>query len=517
MELPYTLAQDSTLFLFLGEPDIALWKQKVDWIAKHGGMVLVNVHPDYLAFDGRATHQVYPAGRYRELLEYIRDTYSGQYWHALPREVAAWVGSARREAVPVMSPVVEAIGRPSKDAASLAGKRVAVLLYSEYLSDPRPRRAAEALARAGMTVEVLSLRGNSAKTSGPQTVNGVRIWRVPLTHSREGVLRYLFQYAAFFLWSAAFCLRSWFVGRYDLVHVHNMPDFLALAALPAKLRGARVILDLHDPMPELYQAIYGLGEDHWMVSLLKELERQSIRFADRVLTPNLAFQRIFEQRSCDPGKIEIVMNSPEESVFMEDVPPAPLPPPPGDGPPFRVLHHGLIAHRHGLDIAIEAVAIAQQTIPTIQFIICGWPTPCLDEVLALAAGRGLSEVVLYLGPKTQPEIAAHVAACDVGVIPNRLSPFTAINMPTRIFEYLAVDRPVITPATEGIRDYFDESSLIFFRPDDAADLARQLIWVAQHPKEAADRVKSGKVVYRQQVWERQREHFLQLVKTLLAQ
>jgi uncharacterized protein len=89
MELPYTLVQDSTLFLFLQEKGISIWKQKLDWVAEHGGMVLVNVHPDYVRFnhpDGSAFE--FPAAYYEELLTYVRTKYEGKYWHALPCEVA---------------------------------------------------------------------------------------------------------------------------------------------------------------------------------------------------------------------------------------------------------------------------------------------------------------------------------------------------------------------------------------------------------------------------------------------
>jgi hypothetical protein len=90
VELPYTLPQDSTLFLLLCEKTIDIWRRKLDWIAAHGGMALVDTHPDYMALDGssRKTGE-YPIELYKELLEYIRSRYSGEYWPALPREVAA--------------------------------------------------------------------------------------------------------------------------------------------------------------------------------------------------------------------------------------------------------------------------------------------------------------------------------------------------------------------------------------------------------------------------------------------
>ena len=98
IELPYTMVQDSTLFLILREKSIGLWKKKLDWVAEHQGMVLLNVHPDYIDFaDANGSSQRYPVAYYRELLEYVRDRYAGRFWHALPREVAAYCAGFKPE------------------------------------------------------------------------------------------------------------------------------------------------------------------------------------------------------------------------------------------------------------------------------------------------------------------------------------------------------------------------------------------------------------------------------------
>jgi hypothetical protein len=91
VELPYTLPQDSTLFLLLQERTADIWKRKLDWVAQHGGMALLNVHPDYLSFDGLpSSPREYPVARYRELLTYIRDRYAGKFWNVVPRDLARW-------------------------------------------------------------------------------------------------------------------------------------------------------------------------------------------------------------------------------------------------------------------------------------------------------------------------------------------------------------------------------------------------------------------------------------------
>jgi hypothetical protein len=88
VELPYTLAQDSTLFLVLRETTTDLWKRKVDWIAQHGGMALVIVHPDYMSFESAKAASEYRAALYEEFLSYVRERYGDSAWFARPRDVA---------------------------------------------------------------------------------------------------------------------------------------------------------------------------------------------------------------------------------------------------------------------------------------------------------------------------------------------------------------------------------------------------------------------------------------------
>jgi len=111
VELPYTLAQDSTLFLIFRETTIELWRRKLDWISKKGGMALVNVHPDYIHFEeSNSSARTFSANKFRELLEYILKNYKGQYWHALPRSVAEWFRSR------ILSPVASIQPNPSLSA-----------------------------------------------------------------------------------------------------------------------------------------------------------------------------------------------------------------------------------------------------------------------------------------------------------------------------------------------------------------------------------------------------------------
>jgi hypothetical protein len=117
-ELPYTLVQDSTLFFFLRESTIGVWREKLKWIARAGGMALVNVHPDYIGFHqvGRLPIGQYPASHYRELLQFVRANYDDQCWHVLPREVAQFV-ARNRDVLLLPETVSSSLGQPERGAA----------------------------------------------------------------------------------------------------------------------------------------------------------------------------------------------------------------------------------------------------------------------------------------------------------------------------------------------------------------------------------------------------------------
>ena len=94
VELPYTLAQDATLFLWLKEKTSEIWKRKLDWVAERGGMALLNVHPDYVAFDNQPPQaREFPAARYCELLSYVKEHFADRFWHVVPRELVRWFTS----------------------------------------------------------------------------------------------------------------------------------------------------------------------------------------------------------------------------------------------------------------------------------------------------------------------------------------------------------------------------------------------------------------------------------------
>ena len=501
VELPYTLPQDSTLFLLFGERTPDIWYRKLDWIAKHGGMALMDVHPDYMRFNGEEpAKRTFPAHFYGELLEYARKRYGDSFWHPLPREMAEFAARLKPRL---------------KRAYTWKGKRAAVVLYGGYPSDPRPRRELHALVEEGASVDLICLQENS-KQVRQECLPSIRVTRLPFRHERSGKIRYFWQYSRFFVASFVLlsvrCVRA----RYQVVHIHNMPDVLAFSALVPRLLGSKIALDLHDPMPELCETIFKLQPDSQMVRLLKRLEKWSIELADVVLTPNEAFRKLFCSRSCPPQKLRIIMNAPDERIFRPPQSAAALPADGRQSAEFRLMYHGLIVERHGLMLAVEALKRVERSSVKIVLDMYGERTPYADKVVRTGEEFQLGDRLRYHGWRPLEDIPAAILQSDIGIIPNPRTPFTEINFPTRIFEYLAMGKPVIVPDTQGIRDYFDDTQIVFFKPNSADDLARAIRWAYENPKELESVLFRGRQVYERHCWQTYRSVFLDTLAELMT-
>jgi glycosyltransferase involved in cell wall biosynthesis len=386
-----------------------------------------------------------------------------------------------------------------------------MVTFSPYPFDPRPRRAIDALVCEGMAVDLICLGNKKAPRRERQAMIDVTRVRVN-KEDRGGKLKYACRYAWFIAFSSlVFGWRS-FTRGYDLVYVHNMPDILVLCSLIPRAMGAKVILDMHDPMPELMMTIYNAGPQSRNVRILRKLEKWSQACANLVLTPNIACKRLFSSRSCNVEKIEVVMNSPDEQIFpfraARSRTSAKL-----KDKSFIVMYHGSLVERNGLDLAIDALARVQETNRDIELRIYGHATQFLDRMMEMARSKDLK--VCYLGPKKLEELVLEIEDCDVGIIPNHRSAFTEINTPTRIFEYLTLGKPVIAPCTPGIEDYFPPDSLLFFEPGDAEQLAEQIEYVVTHPAEVVATIERGQQVYLAHTWSKERQGVVNSASRLL--
>ena len=126
---------------------------------------------------------------------------------------------------------------------------------------------------------------------------------------------YLTKLLLFFVRSA-WVLTVWHLkARFDIIHVHSVPDFEVLATIIPRLMGARVILDIHDIVPEFYASKFKVEERSITFRLLLLMERVSIAYSNHVIISNHLWYGKLTQRSVLPDKCTTIINYPDPSMF----------------------------------------------------------------------------------------------------------------------------------------------------------------------------------------------------------
>jgi glycosyltransferase involved in cell wall biosynthesis len=491
VELPYTLPQDSTLFLIFGERTPDIWLRKLDWIAQHGGMALLNVHADYVRFDGEPpTARTFPADHYADLLEYVRDRYGDTFWHPLPRELAAFTAEIK-----------PSLRRPPK--------RVCMVSHSVYRSDMRVMRYAEALAQRGDHVDVLGVQGS--RDEKVERVGNVNVYNLQLRPAKKerSKISFLVPLLRFLCSASAWIAREHARRPYDLLHIHNVPDFLVFAAVWPKIAGAKVILDIHDIVPEFYASKFHVRENSLPIFLLKSVERASAKMADRVIISNHLWLEKFASRTGANGKCSVFINNVDGKIFH------PRARTRQDDKKIVIFPGGLQWHQ-GLDIAIRAFEKVRRAIPHAEFHIYG-DGNMKETLLSLSGDLGLKEAVRFFDPLPVHKIARIMAEADLGVVPKRADSFGNEAYSTKIMEFMSTGVPVVVSNTRIDRFYFSDSVVRFFESGNSDALAEAMIDVLGNSELAHRMVKNGQEYARSHSWERRQGEYLRLVDTLLGE
>jgi len=346
-------------------------------------------------------------------------------------------------------------------------KRICHIVHSYYLRDPRVRREAEALAAAGYEVDVVCLKEQGKRWR--ETVNGVSILRLPIARRRATVWRYMLEYATFFL-CVAFVLTVRIFRRYDLIHVSNMPDFLVFATIFPKALGAKVLLDVHDPMAEVFMSKYAMRADSPVIRLIEWQERISLHYCNYVLTvSDVMKERVARTAGYTP--VAVVLNVPDESVFKR--PERSLGEPRAESG-FSLLYTGTISRRYGLAIAIEAIDRLRDRIPGLKLRLVGEgdDLPSLKEMVER---RSLRDVVEFLDPVPLPEIPRFIENSDVGISPHLDDVFMRLYFSTKVAEFVNMGLPTIVTSTETITRYFADDMVRYCEPGNVDSFA-EAVW-----------------------------------------
>lgn len=374
-------------------------------------------------------------------------------------------------------------------------KKVAMVVFSSYPHDPRVRREAEALVDVGMAVDVICLRlKGQAKT---ETVNGVNTYRINLDHKRTDKLRFVFEYGYFLI--AAFLKLSFLHlrRRYHIIHVHNLPDILVISALIPKLTGAKIILDMHEILPEFFMRKYNKAETHKLIQILKYLEKLSVKFVDHVIVATPFLREIVIQRSAAPNRCTTILNLSDPKYFQcKSVNHQ------RSNGKFRLIYPGTLSEIHGVDVAIRSLklVVSETDIPVELNIYGAGSDRYRNQLISLTEKLNLTDCVKFEEAVPLEKLVDSLCLMDAGVVPKRGGMFAGDAISTKLFDFAAIGLPAIVSRTRGDSLFFDDSMVLFFEPENDRQLADAIIKLFYSPELRRSLSEKLQLLYKKVNW-----------------
>ena len=387
-----------------------------------------------------------------------------------------------------------------------AGKKICMLVYSFYESDNRVMRYARALVERGDQVDVIAL--SDGKQQPFEIVEGVNVHRIQRRERNErNKFAYLYRLLKFCLISSLVLSRLHRRRKYNLIHVHNVPDFLVFSAWLPKVTGAKIILDIHDILPEFFANKFRKPERSVYVRLLKLIEKLSARFANHVIVSNHLWSEKAIARSISKEKCTVFINYVDLSLFRSRRTR-------NDGR-FIMLYHGGLQRHQGLDLAIRAFDKVCRPSPGVEFHIYGGGS-MKPELEALVRDLGLNDRVFLQESVPTREVADIVANADLGIVAKRADSFGNEAYSTKIMEFMAEGVPVIVSKTKIDSFYFDDTVVRFFESGNVDDLAAAMLNLMNNQGRRESLVRHANEYVARNNWDTRKQKYWHLVDSLVS-
>ena len=386
-----------------------------------------------------------------------------------------------------------------------------MLVHAYYDEDPRVRREAESLVASGRPVDVFALRRDGDAPTGE--LDGVSVRRLDVRrHQGAGLPTYLAEYLAFLLRASWALARSHRRRRYALVQVHTLPDFLVFAAVPLRLVGVPIVIDLHEAMPEFFRSRFPRASNPLVHRLLLWAERLSIGLARYAITVNAAMADRLVRLGIPEDKVGVVPNSPslarfdpgrfERRSFAEDG-------------TVRLVYAGALTPTYEVDVAVDAVAELRATRPDLRvaFEVYG-RGDAAEPLAARARDRGVEDVVTFHGRIPIEDVPLAISRADVGIAPTRRDPFTDVSLSTKVLEYAAMGKPVVASHLPMVERTFPVGTVLTYEPGDPRSLAAAIGAIVDDPLAREAAVERTHLIVADASWEREAGAYVALVDRL---
>jgi glycosyltransferase involved in cell wall biosynthesis len=351
------------------------------------------------------------------------------------------------------------------------------MISQSNLTDPRVRREAEALADDGIEVDIICT-SNEKNELKIEKFGLITYHKILVKKRYENAIRYGLHTFLFFILTF-FKLQSLSLSkRYDLIQIHNMPEFHVFTAIFQKFAGIPVVLDIHDLTPELFECKWNDKKHSVLIKIVRFVEKISCRFSTKIITVTEICKEYLVKRGVPPEKITLILNTPDQKIFKFD-----------PDREFKVInsgakliYHGTIAHRMGIHTAVEAVKFLNEKIPGSTLSLYGHYDYSYRIFLEkLIKQFNLQENICLHGEHTQEEIYGFIKHSDFGIVPYVDNEYMNLCLSTKMFEYNASLLPVVASRLKAFSAIFNDDSIAYSKPECPHDFAEKLISLCQDP------------------------------------
>lgn len=388
-------------------------------------------------------------------------------------------------------------------------KKICLISYSNFpVFSPRKLRLVFAVREAGYDIHVLCLKSPGKKLM--EKYKDIVVYRVPLIVKRGNRMRYLLQYMLSFTFFFSWIIYLYIKYKYSLIVVQGLPDSTVLVATLPKIFGSKILFDCYDLMPELYATKFPSKKNKLFQRFVYFAERVSQQFADFIITANIYYKKVLINRGTPERKIAVIHNSPDEKIFGGLRFPSFNPRQERD---FTLLFHGGLTERNALEVGIKALYYIKQEIPHARLLVVG-DGECKERLIELCQNLNLYDCVEFTGIVPVQDIPFFIKKCDLGIITNKFTPHTEINLPNRILEYSWMGKPFVVSQTTAISNYFSALEPFFATPGDPLDFAQKIIYLYKHPDLANSCILEGQKVLQKICWSVEKQKFLRIIDLL---
>jgi glycosyltransferase involved in cell wall biosynthesis len=379
-------------------------------------------------------------------------------------------------------------------------KRICIIRNFYFGRDPRVRKEVHALLDDGWSIDLICQRAEGEPVT--ESLNGLTVHRLPVKHLRGGKISYLIQYSTFLLLAFIKLSSLHYKRRFDLVQINTMPDALVFSGCLLKLFKVPLVMDMHELMPELFQSIYKVGKSHLMIRSLKWIESQSTAFSDYVITVNEQCKKILLDRGVPKTKLCIVHNVPDDTLFTSHCNFETCDP----NRRLNLFSHGCILKRYGFETLIKAVLLLKQQNLPVHLNIAG-DGEYFHVIKDLANSLGVAESITFFGFVPFETVKQLIEQSDICIVCLEKDNYTDIMLPNKLFEYIAMDKPVISSNVDTIKHYFRKGEVVFFESGNANDLVRVIRNLSDQPEAQTRMVQKARETYQDYVWSREKKRY----------